>query len=66
MKYSNDKHLKILLIFLFGILNVSVIALLLIALDFDNLNRREIINVIIAALITALINYAALVVFADD
>lgn len=65
MNYD-DKYLKILLILLFGVMNIGVIALLIIALDFKLLNRREIIDVVIAALITTLINYAALQVFADD
>lgn len=66
MKYNTDKYSKILLIFLFGALNIAIITLLIGILELHKLGREEFLRSVIAMLTVVFLNYAALQVFDDE
>lgn len=67
MEPKLEKCLLILLILLFGIINIGVIVTTAtIILDFNKLVKEQLIEIILVALITALFNYALLAVYRDE
>ena len=64
MKYTEDKHLKILLVLLFGLMNVGLVSLLAIII-LEGSSKEEITRLILGMLIVIFMNYAALQVFSD-
>lgn len=58
----HDKYLLILLIFLFGFLNIAVLTLMLRAFKFQG----DVLEVGIISFIIVLINYVALQTFSDE
>lgn len=59
----NDKYLLILLIFLFGFLNIAVLTLMIQAFKFD---MDDLFKVSIITLVVVLVNYVALQVFYEE
>lgn len=65
-KFTSDKYLKILVVFLFGMLNIGAIVLLIELMNLVSLTRDELYKVAITILIIVFLNYAALQAFADE
>lgn len=59
----NDKYLLILLVFLFGFLNIAVLLLMIQAFKFS---QNDLFEIAIISFFIVLVNYAALQAFRDD
>lgn len=57
-----DKYVLILLVFLFGFLNIGVLLLMLQAFKFQG----DLLEICIMSLVMVLINYVALMAFSDE
>jgi hypothetical protein len=66
MKYLSDKLLKILLILLFGFMNIGLVISLSFLLDYNMLVKEQLLEIGIIILLAVLFNYIALWGFSDD
>lgn len=65
MKYLSDKLLKILLIFLFGFMNVGLVISLSFLLDYNMVVKEQLLEIVTIILIAVLFNYIVLWAFSD-
>lgn len=62
-----EKYLLILLIFLFGIINIGIaLTAATLMLDFNGLVKEQLIEIIAAILVCVLFNFALLVAYKDE